>query len=897
MLTFMADAAGLLQIVIDLLDANPLFKQAVQKKFSHILMDNIQNLSEIQFKFFRTIVGTQERTRGEAEGLRKIVSVFGDDDQAIFGFKPSKSDIFQDMASTLPEAVVRNLPQSFRVKSQPLLDSLRKLISQGKKRLETQSIQFSKALKALEPEASVFDDHEVAYYGSGGREETDEAAVEKITISSHQSEAAEDEALAAEIQRLLRVRNPARAHVEEGDEHFEEDTEDQLSVRRGKLPSICVIVKTKKLASDYYRFLRSKGLPVTVNTIQLRESPEIKFMMNFLLALIQPTASDSLYELIAASTGPYSVSPKALGRLTEFQLKTQQPLRKLLDEFSRNSAADKQEQQAKRKVDRLLEDLDHFERQMKTRTTSQILYGILKKTQLLQAARNPNSTEDEDVARHVTAFLRICSDLETKMSISRVVDVLPALQHVLDRTASLSPGAYGATSTRTSGEVVSQEEEPGFIKVGTPWSAAGSEFDYVFVPRCTEDFWPGAVSKDQLALYVSTLVAASKGKPTPNSSPVEVVDEQRRLFYVSLSRARNHVKLSYSASRANGHLSKPSRFLTETISNTESVDVSELRLAERTAAALRVMQSRASSGNIADESSARDSSGSARNLFGQTSQQMVVQHAPVSQLEFSKLSSSFLRCPMQYYLENIVKLPFPPPSPYQAFQVSLHAAREWLSRRRADGKSPEVEGASLAFANSWYAEVRKPSGSPIPPEIWECGMTIIEGWVDMDIDIGLRAVDVPFSVDLSNIHFTPSENPDLVNSKPVPIAGSIPRIYNDGRVRIFLSCPAETAPRTPAELMDVAKVTALLHSTSSGRAHVVTIESINKNFGLQITDYRPTQDDLNLLAPNLAAVSALVASGVFRAHSSKTKCSRCAFKTSCPSSSSKAAARAAVRPK
>jgi superfamily I DNA/RNA helicase len=829
----------------------------------------------------------------------KSITVFGDDDQSIFSFKPSKKEIFEDLARLLPDAIVSNLTESFRQKSQPLLDSLRRFISQGRNRLEAKSTAFSKLITVRE-QKSVFDDDEEPYYpqveAESGADVMDVRSDQGVSVNIHHSEEAEVSSIIQSIENILRLglnrRNQEHEDADDAKDLFPDDISPlEARLRSRRLPSICVVAKTRKMASDLYQSLRSRGLPVSVNTMQLKESPEIKFLMNFLRILARPTAaSDALYELIAGSSGPYSLPPKSLGAVTEATMTTQRPLRTVLELFIKQDAKEKSEQQARKRVHLLLADLDFFERQMKTKSTTQVLYGVLKRTQLLQAARNPNSTEDEDVSRHLGSFLKICSDLETKMKILRVVDVLPALEHLLERSST--PQTSGSAATRAGGDVITQEEEPGFVKVLTPWSLASSEFDYIFIPRCSEDVYPGNVSADMVASMLASVVAiATKRAVTGGNVSHSALEEQRRVFYVCLSRARKHVFLSYSSTKPSGQLTKTSRFIGQTVSQFSGEVAQAGRLAERAAAALRVMQRQGSS------SESKSHEKSARSLFGQKDRKYLVQHEPKTSIDFKTMTSSFLRCPMQYYLEHIVNLPLTNKTTYQNFQIALASARDLLTSRRAAHQRPDLNETVSHFSSVWKKEIQSVSDSSIPADVYEAGMTILEAWVDMDLDLGLEAVEVPFRLDLSHIP-AQSVDPQEMAAASVPVVGMIDRVYFGRRVRTFLCSPAEVAPRTSRELLDVAKVLSLAYlHVYHVPPTIVTVETVNKDFELQKTEFRPTADDVRQVEPNLAAVSAKIAAGIFQANSNNTVCRRCAFKSSCPASSSKPTSRTATRPR
>lgn len=88
------------------------------------------------------------------------------------------------------------------------------------------------------------------------------------------------------------------------------------------------------------------------------------------------------------------------------------------------------------------------------------------------------------------------------------------------------------------------------VSILTAHSSKGLEFDYVFIPFATEESW---VRKMRGEFFVL---------PNQNEDRDEVRDE-RRLFYVALTRARKHITISFSKESDEGRALTPLRFLDE----------------------------------------------------------------------------------------------------------------------------------------------------------------------------------------------------------------------------------------------------------------------------------------------------------------------------------------------
>lgn len=100
---------------------------------------------------------------------------------------------------------------------------------------------------------------------------------------------------------------------------------------------------------------------------------------------------------------------------------------------------------------------------------------------------------------------------------------------------------------------VSVTERKGHVTVITAHKSKGMEFRYVIVPDCTEQTWEKG------------------GKPPLIPSPFDnkqSLDDSRRLFYVALTRGKDHVYISYAKENAEGRERMPTTLMPEGLSET-----------------------------------------------------------------------------------------------------------------------------------------------------------------------------------------------------------------------------------------------------------------------------------------------------------------------------------------
>ncbi len=103
------------------------------------------------------------------------------------------------------------------------------------------------------------------------------------------------------------------------------------------------------------------------------------------------------------------------------------------------------------------------------------------------------------------------------------------------------------------------KRKKGSVFVTTAHKSKGLEFDYVFIPKVTDSYWGN--SRSQVTLihipwkYLSRIEIQQEKE--------ESIEEERRLFYVALTRAKKQLFLSYSSQNEEGKEQIVSRFMFE----------------------------------------------------------------------------------------------------------------------------------------------------------------------------------------------------------------------------------------------------------------------------------------------------------------------------------------------
>ncbi|TSC93227.1 MAG: DNA helicase II / ATP-dependent DNA helicase PcrA [Candidatus Berkelbacteria bacterium Licking1014_7] len=193
------------------------------------------------------------------------------------------------------------------------------------------------------------------------------------------------------------------------------------------------------------------------------------------------------------------------------------------------------------------------------------------------------------------------------------------------------------------------------VTIQTVHQAKGREYEYVFLPQIFENIW----SKTKPELFYLPINSQTNISGTNSNNEKEInVQEERRLFYVALTRAKNALFISTSHTRGND-IMRSSRFLEELPRKIKRKNITNnlnFKIAQ-----------------TVDELSATAIINFPR--AEKTWLKNIVKNQPLSPTGFT----TYLKCPRDYLLKNIIRLP-QIKSAAQSYGTAIHKALEEFFR-------------------------------------------------------------------------------------------------------------------------------------------------------------------------------------------------------------------------
>jgi DNA helicase-2/ATP-dependent DNA helicase PcrA len=424
----------------------------------------------------------------------------------------------------------------------------------------------------------------------------------------------------------------------------------EREIRSGARPSdFAVLVRSNSEVGEFERSLRVRGIDVdTGSVVRLLDVPAVRSLVSFLRVVADQ--SNSLETYVLAAGQPYGLDGRVLAHLLGSSRRRN---RSILDALT--DAADARDpslaDEIRRRI-RLL--LDHVRTGVEIsaqHTSGEVLYDYLHRSGMLARFAKSNDPAVEADARSVARFCELVRSRAGLLDEDRVPFFVASLE--LDRDISQEDA---------------DRSDRDAVRVITVHRAKGLEFGRVFVSCLVDGRFPVRSRASTLAL------------------PDDLVDdgvendslaEERRLFYVAVTRARDELTLTSHEFGPNGRgRRRPSIFISEAIDAPAAV-ISPPSAADAIGAITHALVAPA----VADPETATD-----RSLT----------------LSYSQIDE-FLTCPERYRLRYDIGVPTPAHHAL-SYGTAIHQAIASFHTAQARGVTMSEDELVAELRRAWQPE-------------------------------------------------------------------------------------------------------------------------------------------------------------------------------------------------
>lgn len=622
---------------------------AVFRKRPSILKRYQQQFKYILIDEFQDTNFAQNELAVLLAGKRKNITVVGDDDQAIYRWRGAAISNMIQFRKRFPKAKIIVLTKNYRSSSSILDESYRLIQGNNPDRLEV---------------AENIDKHLESTRKVKGK------TVEVLYAERVENEA---EAVAKKIESLL----------SQNDSYTYSD--------------VAILVRANNQSEPFAQALGRFGIPFQfLGPGQLFRQPEIKDLIAYLKLLSRIDDNVAMYRVLSmdwlkipARDVASIVSYAKKFSISFFEAAEDIALGKLKADRTTNVLPDKSYVGASSLVQlKTLVDLvyKHLDR-MKKDSAGQILYDLLQMSGLLRELASFQTTREEKRAGNIAKFFNKLKTFEAEHDDASVYAVVDWITLSMDLGESPL-----ATDTDWS--------QNNAVNILTIHSSKGLEFPIVFLVNLVSSRFPSMERKDQI--------------PIPEAMIKEILptgdfhlQEERRLFYVGMTRARDYLFFTAAKFYGEGKREKKlSQFIGETIGE------------ERVSALRGVMVGNTKQLTLLDW------------MVKDEPQETVKQKHDVPYLSYSQLDT-FLTCPLQYKYRYIVKIPVPPAAAL-TFGDTIHRTVKAFYDGVAQGEKPTYHyivslydrfWSSLGFGDRVYEK-----------KVHDHGQELLKGFIEKGFD-------------------------------------------------------------------------------------------------------------------------------------------------------------------
>ncbi|MEN9327522.1 MAG: hypothetical protein RI947_330 [Candidatus Parcubacteria bacterium] len=552
--------------------------------------------------------------------IKPRLTVVGDDSQAIYKFRGASVSNILNFMKDYSDAHQITLNKNYR-SNQSILDASYKLIQYNNPDTLEAQLGISKRLTGT---SGVTADAVSLYVADRGEEEADYVAEQIMTLKQKKGYSFSDFAL------LVRANSHAEPFLG--------------AFARNAIP---------------YRFF-GPGM--------LFKQPEIKDLIAYLKVLYNVEDTVSLYRVLTMEVFKLNISDITL--LISFAKKTSLPLYQALlvylstykEEWSQPSFEPYKKyvpmlsDDSNEKLVKIMEMITRHLALVKKETAGQILYYFLEDSDSLKMLTSFKTEKDEKRVMNISKFFERMKALESEREDATVF----AAVDYIDMSMELGESPIIADT-----EVANYDA----VNVLTVHASKGLEFPVVFLPSLSKGRFPTTEKREPI--------------PIPQQLIKEVLpqgdyhlQEERRLFYVALTRAKERAFLTASQAYGEGKRArKISPFVTETLGEEEVAKFQSIKKESK----LQL--------SIFDFKKPED-------VTREKKQELNLTNFSFSQLE------SFNMCPLQYKYQYLLKIPTPP-SNAASFGDSIHRSLQQFYMDYINDNSIGLPHLVMLFHKLW----------------------------------------------------------------------------------------------------------------------------------------------------------------------------------------------------
>ena len=319
--------------------------------------------------------------------------------------------------------------------------------------------------------------------------------------------------------------------------------EDGIKSKKYNYNDFAILVRSNSDAEPFLKAMNMKGIPWRFSGNQgLYSREEIRLCIAFLRLMADLSDSLSLYHL--SSSGIYQVPLVDLTRCMNYSSRRNLELFKIFQDIDSFKELGDISSEAKATIEKIVKDIEKFLDISRGRTTGQTLYKFLTDTAYIKRLVKQPSVANEEKLKNIAKFFDMVRNFETVAREDRTIYFVNYLDMLIQA------GDDPAT--------VEADLDTEAVNVLTIHKAKGLEFNVVFMVSLVSGRFPWPRRHEAIELpeeLIKDILPAGDYR----------IQEERRLFYVGMTRAKDELYFSSARDYGGQRRRKISRFIQEAL--------------------------------------------------------------------------------------------------------------------------------------------------------------------------------------------------------------------------------------------------------------------------------------------------------------------------------------------
>ncbi|MDB5210063.1 MAG: ATP-dependent helicase, partial [Sediminibacterium sp.] len=592
--------------------------------------ENKPLLSRYQEKFLYILVDEYQDTSGTQNKLVELlinyweqpnVFVVGDDDQSIYRFQGANVENMLDFANNYQKDLLTIVLNNNYRSTQPILDVSKTLIDRNDERLINKIDGLTKTL----------------------------ASANKLINQSTNKPLLKE----CETQR---------------EEMIDITLETEKLLQQGVPPgSIGIIYKENKYGEELTQYFAQRNIPVfskrNLDILQIPLAQKLILLLEYLAAEhdVPGGGDEMLFEILHFDW--FNIPPIEIAKLSTAVAdrrfgENKTSLRKLLSEKINTPPADLFSpalpagmKAAAQAIERLISDVSNV-------TLVNLFENCIRETGVLNwVMQSPDKHRHFQVLTALFDFVKEEARRNTKLNLEQLVNIFM----LMEKEAIPLPLVQVSGSDKG-------------VNLLTVHGSKGLEFEHVFLAGCNASNWEKKRKPGGGYSFPDTMFS---------SQPKQRDEEElRRLFYVALTRAKQHLHISYSRFKNDGKELEPSMFIAE-IQDIHALPVEKVTIPTEILSEFALIQFTVVQAPEIEKSEA----------------DFIMQLLDKFVMNVTALSN-YLKCPLQFYFQNLVRVPSGKSEAAEFGSAVHHALQRLFEKMQQAERFPEKAEFIMDF--EWY---------------------------------------------------------------------------------------------------------------------------------------------------------------------------------------------------